>query len=266
MPGDDAANQRAAFMPLWDIFNKRDLRAQDTAAFLAFNQKDFYEKHVAFLKKDLGYKGTVYASNWKTASPQYLDPIDKWTNTVADFMDRHGYFGGPHTGPRAGYSISSGDKYDDRSALFFKNEKGEDDFGLPIFDVQNGKPSMISEINWPPPNRYRAEMPLLCAAYGSLQGSDAFIFFANGAPAWDDVLRKFSIQTPTVQGQFPAMAFAFRRALIAVGPTVVEAHISPEELLALKGAPVSASQNFDALTRRRFAARSKRASRKSFGR
>ncbi len=245
--GDEPAQNRAGFLQLWEVFNKRDLRSQDTAAFLAFNQKEFYEKHLAFLKNDLGYKATVYASNWTTASPQYLGPLDKWTNASADFMDRHGYFGGPHEGPRAGYSISSGDKYDDRSALFFKNEKGEIDFGLPIFDVQNGKPSMISEINWPPPNRFRAEMPLLCAAYGSLQGSDAFVFFADGAPAWDDVLRKFSIQTPSVQGQFPAIAFAFRRALIQVAPTVVEAHLPPEELLSLKGAPVSAPQNFDAL-------------------
>lgn len=245
--GDDIAQNRAGFMPLWEIFNKRDTRSQDTAAFLALNQKEFYEKHVAFLKQELGYKGMVYGSNWTTASPQYLGPLDKWTNTVADFMDRHGYFGGPHEGPRAGYSISAGDKYDDRSALFFKNNKGEDDFNLPIFDVQNGKPSMISEINWPPPNRYRAEMPLLCAAYGSLQGSDAFIFFASGSTAWDDGVRKFSIQTPAVQAQFPAIAFAFRRALIQVAPTVVEAHIPPEDLLALKGAPVIASQNLDEL-------------------
>ncbi|HEY0074953.1 MAG TPA: hypothetical protein VGB77_12690, partial [Abditibacteriaceae bacterium] len=245
--GDDAATGSVAFMPLWEIFNKRDLRAQDTATFLALNQKEFYEKHVAYLKNDLGYKGAIYASNWTTASPQYLGPIDKWTNTVADFMDRHGYFGGPHEGPRAGYSISSGDKYDDRSALFFKNEKGQDDFGLPIFDVQHGKPSMISEINWTPPNRFRAEFPLLCAAYGSLQGSDAFVFFANGSPAWDEGWRKFSIQTPAIQGQFPALAFAFRRGLIQVAPTIVEAHLPPEELLALKGAPVTAPQNLDAL-------------------
>jgi hypothetical protein len=39
----------------------------------------------------------------------------------------------------------------------------------------------------------------------------------------------------------------FRRGLVQVGPTVVESHLPVEDLLALKGAPVSAPQNLDEL-------------------
>jgi hypothetical protein len=85
----------------------------------------------------------------------------------------------PTQGERAGYSLSKGDKYDDRAAVSFDPEKAgsELSFGLPIMDtLYNGKPSTISEINWTPPNRFRADMPLLSAAYGALQGTMAFSF------------------------------------------------------------------------------------------
>ena len=79
----------------------------------------------------------------------------------------HGYYGGPHKGDRAGYSISKGDTYDDASGIRFDGDKkGERSFSLPLMDLAyNGKPSTISEINWTPPGRFRAEMPILCAAW-----------------------------------------------------------------------------------------------------
>src|SRR5579862_4449512 len=55
--GDDAAADRAGFMPLWEVFNKRDVRAQDTAEFLARLQRTYYDDMTAYLKNDLGFKG-----------------------------------------------------------------------------------------------------------------------------------------------------------------------------------------------------------------
>lgn len=252
--GDDAAAGRAGFMPLWEIFNKRDRRAQDTAAFLTESQRRFFQTTRAYLKRDLGCGGMVYGSNWVTASAPILGPLDKYANTAGDFLDRHGYFGGPHEGERASYSISAGDRYDDRSALLFtatgKDARpGDHDFDLPIFDLfYNHLPSTITEINWPLPNRYRADLPLLAAAYGALQGSNGLFFFALSTPGWQNVLdSKFGIQSPAVIGQFPATALLYRKGLVAAAPEVVTVDLNLGDLRALKGVPVTAPQNLDAL-------------------
>lgn len=251
--GDDANAGRAGFRPMWELFNNRDKRSQDTATFLALNQKSFFEQTYSYLKKDLSFKGMVYGSNWITADARILGPLDKWSNTGGDFMDRHGYFGGAHDGPRAGYSISAGDKYTDRSALLFTPNKPDDppDYNLPLWDIRyDRKPSTITEINWTPPNRYRADMPLICAAYGLLQGTDAFFFFATGSPSWEQTIGKFSLSTPVTFGQFPAAALIYRKGLVSPAGDVVDVNLKLDDLMALKGAPLTAPVNLDELRAR----------------
>lgn len=223
-------------------------RARDTAAFLAESQTTFFKQAIAYLRQDLNYKGLIYASNWITADAQRLGPLDKYTNTVADFMDRHGYFNGPHEGPTASYSLSSGDTYEDRSALLFTDptKKQEQDFSLPIMDVRyNNLPSTITEINWAMPNRFRADFPLLAAAYGLLQGTDGFFFFATNRPGWEDSLGKFSIASPVIVGQFPATALIYRKGLLQPGIPVADIPLKTQEILNLQGAPLTAPQNLD---------------------
>lgn len=247
--GDDLAAGRLGFLPLWEIFNQKTPRGKDTAEFLARSQQKFYSDSYRFIKSDLKYKGTVYASNWITADARILGPLDKYSNTVADVMDRHGYFGGRHTGERAGYSISPGDRYDDRSALLFQNENGEGaNYDLPIWDIiYNGKPSIITEVNWPLPNRYRADFAPIAAAYGALQGSNGFFFFASSGPTWQNLHSKFGLQTPAVFGQFPATALMYRTGMVRRGETVVEANLNLKDLFNLKGSMVQAPQNLDEL-------------------
>jgi len=245
-PRDDLTQKRLGFLHLWEIFNQRDRRCQDTAEFLARHQRAFFEAMVRFIKSELGYRGLVVCSNWITADERTLGPLDKWSNLVGDFMDRHGYFGGVHKGERAGWAISVGDLYADRSALTLPRD--EKSFSLPIMDIgYNGKPSIISEINWTPPNRFRAEFPVLCAAYGALQGSDGFFFFALSGPFWQRTLSKFAIQTPTVMGQFPACALLYRKGLVKTAPEVVRVEAKLADLFALKGVPVRAPMNLDDL-------------------
>ncbi|MEJ5250885.1 MAG: hypothetical protein WHX60_03285 [Armatimonadota bacterium] len=244
--GDNEAEGRAGFIGLWEMFNQRTKRAQDTAEFLAKHQRQFFAQMRDYLKRDLGYKGLVQASNWITASAQILGPLDKWSNAVCDYMDRHGYFGGPHEGERAGWSLSVGDLYDDACALT-EVAKGP----LPLMDViYNGLPSIISEVNWTPPNRFRADFPFLFATYGVLQGTDGVYFFALSGPSWQQVLSKFSIQTPVVFGQFPAAALVFRQGLVQEARPVVVANLKLSDLFALKGAPVSQPVNLDELRAR----------------
>jgi hypothetical protein len=246
---DAFVSGRVGFRPLWNIANERTRRDRDTAQFLTELQTAFYRGTYAYLKQTLGYRGLVYASNWQTASAQYLGPLDKWSNTCADFMDRHGYFGGYHSGTASGYAVQAGQQYDDRTALKFQKEQGAgEDFNNPLFDIiYNGQPSTITEVNWTPPSRFRAEFPILAAAYGCLQGSDAIFHFAAGSPAWDGTPGKFSVQTPAGLGQFPAAALLYRQGLVQTAPRVVNVQLLLSDLYSLKGTPIPAPVNFDQL-------------------
>jgi hypothetical protein len=246
---DRPQDGRVAFVAIADLFNQRDAgRSQDTAAFLADSQLQFFNRNQQFLRQQLNYRGLTYASNWITANAQILGPLDKYTNTVADFMDRHGYMDSFHEGPTATYAVRPTDRYRDRSALRFDGREGGQDFSLPIMDLRyNGKPSTISEVNWPQPNRFRADLPLLASAYGSLQGTDGFCLFATSQHGWESAAGKFAIATPAIMGQFPAAAVLYRQGLLTEGKDVVTVDLPIEDVYKLRGAPVSAPQNLDAL-------------------
>jgi hypothetical protein len=248
-PQDNFTAGRVGFRGLWSVFTDRNRRDQDTARFLTELMLKFHRETYAYLKQDLGFRGLVYCSNWQTASDKYLDPLDKYANSVADFFDRHGYFGGAHEGPNAAWNLEPGQTYDDRSALQFRKADGTgESFSNPLFDLAyQAQPSVITEVNWPLPNRYRADMILAGAAYAALQGTDAVFWFAAGAPTWDGLPGKFSIQTPVVLGQFPGAALIYRQGLVKTAPRVVDLQLALEDLYALKGTPLPAPQNFDQL-------------------
>jgi hypothetical protein len=247
--GDSADGKRIGIMSLGEILGDRESpRAQDTTRFLAESQQQFFTSAIAHLRKTLGYKGLVYASNWITANPQFLGPVDKYTNTVGDFMDRHGYFNNIHEGKQASYAINSGDTYQDQSALLFQSSdpKQRYNFDLPIMDVRyNAMPSTITEVNWTAPNRFRADFPLVSSAYAALQGTDGFFFFATENIGWTDSLGKFAIASPAIMGQFPAAAFIYRNGLVRPGVSVVDVSLNIDDTLNLQGAPISAPQNLD---------------------
>ncbi len=231
--GDEPSQGRVGFVTINELGGLRTPRAKDTADFLAHMQRQFFEEHTRFLKKDLGFRGIVIGSNWITAAPRTLGPMDKWSNTACDAMDRHGYFGGPHKGPRAAYTIDLLDEYQDASALRF-DRMFEQRSPNPILDIgYNGLASIISEINWPMPNRFRAELPLLAAAYGSLQGTDGIVFFAAHAPDWSQSLRKFEIDSPAILGQSPCAALIYRTGLVRTGEPVIQAAHQPQASLSI---------------------------------
>ena len=107
IPRDVPAEGRIGFRPLWNIANERTPRDQDTARFLTETQRRFYDESMRFIK-GLGFKGLVTASNWVTASPEVLGPLEKYTYIPGDFIDRHGYFGCANGGAGAEWSIRDG--------------------------------------------------------------------------------------------------------------------------------------------------------------
>ncbi len=245
---------RVAFRPLWNIANERTRRDKDTARFLAESQRGFYDATYKKLR-DLGFKGLITATNWATADPRVLGPIERYTYIGTDFIDRHGYFGGPVKGQDAAWSIRDGYTYADRSALRFDNpEPGKSTkvFMNPAADINyDGKPSMISEASWPRPNKYRGQAPLFFAAYGALQGSDSVVHFAFDGSSWSVkpgfFMQPWTLMTPGQMGQFPAAALIFRKGLVAEGDLMVDLNLAVPSLLDLEGTPMSQDAGLDEL-------------------
>jgi hypothetical protein len=250
---DNLEKGQLGFRPLWNIFNERSPRDQDTVQFLAELQKNFYDETYRFLRS-LGFKGVITASNWTTASPRILGPIEKWTYSGTDFIDRHGYFSANLRGPNSEWSIRDGHLYMDRSALRFDAEiPGKPrQFVHPAMDPEyNGMPSMISETTWNRPNRYRTEAPLYFAAYGDLQGSDAIVHFAFDGAHWSVkpgyFMQPWTLMSPVMMGQFPAAALIYRKGLVREGKVLAQVTLGTNELMHLEGTTLPQDAALDEL-------------------
>jgi hypothetical protein len=252
-PRDNFAEGRVGFRALWEIANQRAPRDKDTAAFLAHSQRSFYQETYGFLR-DLGFKGVICASNWATADPRVLGPLEKYTYAACDFIDRHGYFAGTIKGEASEWSIRDGHEYADRDALRFEPETpGKPrSFVNSIMDVHYaGRPSMISEIAMNRPNRYRSEAPLYYACYGALQGSDCIVNFACDGTQWSVkpgyFMQPWTMMGPATVGQFPAAAMIYRRGLVAAGDVLADLNLKVSDLLDLQGTPLPQDAAFDEL-------------------
>ncbi|HNQ89787.1 MAG TPA: hypothetical protein PKM73_14305 [Verrucomicrobiota bacterium] len=253
LPRDRASEGRAAFRPLWEIFNRKTPRDRDTAAFLLDTQTRFYQRIVRFLRNQ-GYAGLVTCSNWATASPEVFGPLEKLSYATGDFIDRHGYFGCRHGGLFSEWSLRDQHTFVNRSALRFDPENPGDPkaFNHPVIDIEyNRKPSMISETTWTRPNRYRPEAPLFLALYGALQESDAIVHFALDGSRYrvkpQFWMQPWTLMAPSQMAQFPAAALIFRRSLIAPGDVLADLTLGTEDLRNLQGTPLPQDAAFDEL-------------------
>ncbi|TWT82089.1 hypothetical protein CA13_35490 [Planctomycetes bacterium CA13] len=257
-PRDAFDEGRVGFRGLWNIVNDKTLRDKDTVRFLVETQRSFYEQTYRFLR-ELGFKGVITASNWATADAEVLGPLEKYTYTVTDFIDRHGYFGCQNRGDNSAWSIRDGHTYVDRSALRFEpeNPKGENatqqkQFVHPVMDPKyDGMPSMISETAWNRPNRYRSEAPLYLAVYGSLQAGNGIVHFAQDGSQWavkpGFFMQPWTLMSPATMGQFPAAAMIYRHRLVTPGAVLAEINLEVESLLHLQGTPLPQGASFDVL-------------------
>lgn len=251
---DRPAEGRVSFRPLWNIANEKTPRDKDTARFLTESLREFYQGTADYLRRDLGFKGLITASNWVTASPEVLGPLEKYAYTTTDFIDRHGYFGCKNAGPSSEWSLQDGHTYVDRSALRFDSEEPgkAKQFVHPAMDTKyDDKPSMISETTWNRPNRYRTEAPLYYATYGALQGTDAVVHFALDGDQWSAkpgfFMQPWTLMSPSQVGQFPAAALIYRKGLVKEGDLLVDLNLTPESLFDLKGTPLPLDSAFDEL-------------------
>lgn len=245
--GDEPSRGRVRLFGAWHMTGdgldrtRKHRRICDQVRFLAEHQRAFYASVVRYIREDLGSKSLVCCSNWKTADPHLLDGLERWTYTAGDVLDQHGYFGGQHEGPAASYQVNVGDAFRDRAGVL---EPG----ALPIRCNQvAGHPHIISEVGWPNPNRFKAEFPVLSAAYASLQGVDGLCFFAIHGAFWEADAVKFSLAVPTILGQFPATALMYRRGDVREAGEVLHETIRLEDLFKLKGSGALREQSLDGL-------------------
>lgn len=223
----------------WSIEQSNARRVRDQREFLTTFQRDFFAHMQAYFKDDLGFKGLVNATNWKTANPRILDPLDKYTYQAADIMGLNAYFGGKTEGENNTHPYGEGNTFDDISILLNPES-------LILNQMQYGDfPHFWTEGNWSAPNRFRSEMPLTVASYGSLQGIDGLMTFW-AEPDWVNTLPKWPVQTPAILGQFPAAALIYRMQLVTEAPIVLKEALLLEDLYAGKGAAFGQEMALDA--------------------
>ena len=244
--GDDPAAGRAGLLGPWFYTEaargrQSERRIGDQLQFLTEDLRTFYRDMHQWYRKEIGLRCPIVATNWKTADARLLGALDKYTNAVCETMDRHAYFGGLHKGDGASYSLRKGHRYRDASTLW-------NPIAAPVRELQYiGHTHIVTEYNWPMPNRYRGESVLLAAAYGSLQGTDGYFHFATRSASWEAQHPKFSIHTPAVMGQFPAAALLYRRGYVKEAPVVVHEAARLKDLYDRKGTAIALPQDLDIL-------------------
>ncbi|MEQ7005841.1 hypothetical protein ABN028_06520 [Actinopolymorpha sp. B17G11] len=235
-PGDGVMVVQEAWMMTSDAHpadGPMRRRMRDQREFIVAQQRGFYADTVRYWREDLGVRSLITASNWITAQPSTMDALERYTYTATDVVDRHdAYFGGRHEGFGSSYMIDVGQTFDDRSTLT------EPDAAMVKFHRIAGFPQTVSETGWPNPNRFKAESVALWAAYGSLQGMGGVEFFALDRIGWRGSPGKFTTMVPSIAGQFPAYALAYRRGDITEAKPVVDLTHSLAELYDFGETPV----------------------------
>lgn len=207
-------------------------RRADQLEFFARTMRNFNAEMVRFIREDLGAPQLINAGNWKSVDPVSADDAERWSYTATDVIGKNHYYGALHTGRTRGWQILPDHIYENRSAT--RNPRR-----LPTNVRQVwGHPFIIPESLWVPPNRYESEGPLMVASQQSVNGMDAFFWFATGVPEWipavqggrNSSLTKWTYATPMTLGQFPASALLYRTGMLEAAPPVLIERRSLEDI------------------------------------
>jgi hypothetical protein len=208
-------------------------RLDDQLQFLAETMRHFNAETARYLREELQCKSLINAGNWTTADNIRLNDVERWSYTANEVMAVNRYYDPIHMGPDSVWRINKGDRFHNQSVLL--NPRA-----LPLNIKQAvGYPMMVTETNWAHPLGYQSEAPFLTAAYQSLNGVDAVVWFSAKELEWQnhdraafdaDSQKKWIISTPMLLGQFPAAALMYRRGDISLGQPVVVEHRSDKEL------------------------------------
>ncbi|MDB5388339.1 MAG: Endo-beta-mannanase, partial [Planctomycetaceae bacterium] len=235
MPGDDWSRGELALMAAYHWGSDGPLheyagqprRTGDYIEFLTKLQREYFERRVKQMR-DAGFKGVTVTTAWKSGGPA-AEMANLYSDTAADAIDRHNYFGGG----AGGHGIIEGE-VDNKTHL---DRPGHGLLALSLFQVEN-HPFIVTELIQSPPNPWKAEAAPLYAFYGmGLQGWDATYSFGMGGFRMGNGWRELSayvIDTPHYMGQFPALAFAVHQGHIREGEVIAARHVSPADMFSGK--------------------------------
>ncbi|MBI5725075.1 MAG: hypothetical protein HZA50_14030 [Planctomycetes bacterium] len=228
---DNFENGEAALFIIWEMTQRREgdgrqKRLNDQLEFYCKTMYDFNKMVEDYLKKELGCKLLINAGNWRTADNVILLDGERWSYSANEVMAVNRYYTGIHMGKNKGWAICNGDKFTDESVLLQPRQ-----LSINLKQVA-GCPMLVTESNWVPPLGYQSEGPFLIAAYQSLNGMDAYFWFAMREEAWADWTvnsangylpsqGKWICNTPMIMGQWPAAALMYRMGYIAKGEPAV---------------------------------------------
>ena len=225
---DAPESGRLGLLKLWELTQSgrgsKAARLADQTEFYARTMHEFNRDTVAYLRNELGVQQLINAGNWKTASNAQLGDVERWSYSAGEVDAANVYTGGLHRGPYEGWGIVKGDKFSRESVL-------QHPLALPINLRQTrGRPMLVTEGGWIPPNGFGAEGPFLISAYASLTGVAGYYWFTTGAEGWAPPQsangylpsqQKWSFADPDVLGTFPAAALMYRRGDLHRGAPVV---------------------------------------------
>lgn len=227
LPTDAPASGRMGLASAWYMtaastdswFLAYTPRIADQIQFLTELQRAFYQEIRDYYRNTLGCQSLIESCNWTTADERVLLDAERYTYTANDVIDRHPYFNlvhiDPNTPDTSGYAVSVGDYF--QSIAGVKNPRS-----LPtVYKKVAGFPHNASETTWVNPSRFKAEGPLLVAAYNSMAAVDSWIWFATGTLGYEDIVNKFQVSVPSLMGQFPGAALLYRRGDVAEAPVAV---------------------------------------------
>ncbi|GMV81193.1 MAG: hypothetical protein AMXMBFR7_23770 [Planctomycetota bacterium] len=251
-PGDDTAAGVMGFLNPWHMTTdgiaktpNMNKRGSDQLQFLTETQRAFYDRTVKYIKEELGAKCLVSCSNWTTADGRIMDALERYSYLAGDVVCRNSYFGPEyHSKRKRFYAVDKDEVFSSRSGLTMPDN-------LPIqLNQIDGRPHMVTEINWERPNRFRCEFPFLACGYGAMQGMDGWNFFALGNAQWESSPAVWSLMNPSLFGMFPACSIAFRRGDIKEAETVVHQALDLNEQYAYKGLALKQAHGFDELRKK----------------
>lgn len=239
-PDDDLDAGRMALYGPWFMSSQGlskqtpDVRKRilDQIQFYTDTQRDFYAGMHEYLRDNLDAKWPISASNWITVPG--LEEAERRTYLPCEVIDKHGYFGGKHTGPASAWSIHPGQYYEEKTAMY-------DPTSVPFQYLRLlGHPHIQSEIAWNHPNRYIAEAAPLISAYESLQGVDGVENFVADSGNWaNNGASNWPYMMPGEAGQSPAEALQYRRGDLKAGAGI------SIEMLPGKAGPIVEGQSAD---------------------
>ena len=247
---DDPANGRMALTTAWYMTHSvyatkppEMRRLADQIQFLTELQRSYYQEMVDYCRNDLGCQSLISPSNWRTADESSLMDVERYTYMIGEITDDHHYFTSVHTDPNvpddSSHSVHVGDYYQSAAAVLNPRRLP------PIYKLSRDRATIMSESTWTNPNRFKAEGPLLVAAYCSLVDIDGWFWFATDGIGYVEDYPKFPVSVPSLMGQFPGAALLYRRGDVAEAPVVVRDERTLSEMYFKERAIIWKDQNYD---------------------